>query len=261
MSNSINDDITTMRNFQAKSLASLDDYKGQYTSLKTTYNQTDPTNVSERRKIRAQMRILAKNINNLQSAQIAAYDMALGNQQMARNTMDQQVGTLGVLENTIGDANYNISILREDDINKARMADININEGKEYDAQLELFKMISFYLVFILFFSVLGRYVPVIANFTKIACLLVTLILIYRIYNMLTDMYSRSSLNYDEYDFGKPRHTNSDVDTDDEDDDDDDDDDCTTTDDIVNHSTSHENFSNIKAYNSNNKSLLSKSKF
>ena len=36
----------------------------------------------------------------------------------------------GNLKNTIGDANYNISILREDDINKARMADININEGK-----------------------------------------------------------------------------------------------------------------------------------
>tara|TARA_X000001036_G_scaffold439964_1_gene493376 strand:+ start:3811 stop:4614 length:804 start_codon:yes stop_codon:yes gene_type:complete len=267
MSNSINDDLTTMKDFQDKSLVQLDNYKQEYENLKKKYNETSQTNVATRKMLRNKMKSIASNINNLQQTQIAAYDVAVHNQQIARNTMNQQVGTLGVLKNTIGDANYNISILREDDINKARMADININESKEYDDQLELFKMISFYLVFILFFAVLGKYVPVIANITKIACLIITIILIYRVYNMLKDMYSRSSLNYDEYDFDKPRHTNSDVDTDDDTDDDDDDsdsdsdDDCTTTDDIVNHSTSNEDFSNIKAYNSNNKSLLSKSKF
>ena len=260
-----NDAITT---FNEDSLKQLNLYQQQYDSLNTAYNETAESNVERRNQLRNSMNTIAKNINSLQNTQVAAYNAAVQNEKQARTTLGQQLGTLGVLNMELQNAQYNMNLLKQDDINKARMADININESKEYEAQMQLFKMISFYLVFILFFGVLGKFIPGISNITKIICLLITLIMIFHIIRNLLDMYSRSITNYDEYNFKKPRHTSSsdtDIDTDDDDDDDDDDNECTTTDDILNHSSSKtnssESFRTIKPYNNNNKSVLGKSKF
>ena len=157
---------------------------------------------------------------------------------------------------------YNVGVLKQDDINKARMTDLNINEGKEYDDQMELFKMISFYLVFILFFGVLGKFIPGFSNITKIICAIITAILIIHVVIKLRDMYSRSSTNYDEYNFKAPAHNNFNdksqpfgwktYDSDD-------DDKCTTDDDIVNHSVNTESFKGIKGYTPTNKTTLNTS--
>merc|ERR1712167_360672 len=103
--------------------------------------------------------------------------------------------------------------------------------------------MISFYLVLILFFGILGKYVPPITNIPKIICVITTLIMIFHIFKQLRDMYNRSSINYDEYNFKKPKHTASN----DSDDESDNSSNCKSKDDIVNHST--DGYSNIKPYN------------
>lgn len=254
--------VATMNQFQNDSSTQLDVYKNEYEVLKNAYNQTDTSNTERRNALRSQMNTLATNINTLQKTQIAVYDVAVKNEEQARTNLGQQLGTLGVLDKQLQNIHYNIGVLNQDDINKAKMADININESKEYEAQMQLFKMISFYLVLILFFGILGKYVPPITNITKIICVITTLIMIFHIFKQLRDMYNRSSINYDEYNFKKPKHTasnDSDDDTDDSDDESDNDSNCKSKDDIVNHST--DGYSNIKPYNNRNKSVLGKSKF
>ena len=241
-------------------------YQDQYKSLNKAYTETAESNVARRNQLRNSMNTLSQSINSLQNTQVAAYNAAVQNEKQARTTLGQQLGTLGVLNTELQNAQYNVDLLKQDDINKARMADININESKEYESQMQLFKMISFYLVFILFFGVLGKFIPVISNITKIICLLITLIMIFHIIHKLVDMYSRSSTNFEEYNFKKPRHTASsatDTDTDTDTDSDDESNNCTTSDDILNHtsSSSSESFRSIKPYNKNNKSVLGKSKF
>ena len=255
--------------FNKDSLKQLNLYQQQYESLNKAYTETPHSNVARRDKLRKTMNTIAKNINSLQNTQVATYNAAVQNEKQARTTLGQQLGTLGVLKKELENSEYNMDLLKQDDINKSRMADININESKEYEAQMQLFKMISFYLLIILFFGVLGKFLPGFSNITKIICLLITLIMIFHIIRNLIDMYSRSVTNYDEYKFKKPKHgaySDSDVDTDTEDDDDDDDNNnnCTTSDDILNHSlnnSSSESFTTIKPYNNNNKSVLGKSKF
>ena len=263
-------DQEVISNFTETSVEQLNLYKQQYAALQQAYNQTLESDSSRRTQLRIQMNTVANNINQLQNTQVATYNAAVQNEMQARTTMGQQLGTLGVLNQELQNSQYNIHALKQDDINKARMADININESKEYDAQMQLFKIISFYLVFILFFGVLGKFIPGISNITKIICLLITLLMIVNIIRRLSDMYSRSSTNYDEYNFKKPRHNSfsgKDSDTDTDDDDDDDSDNCNTTSqsDLLNHSltsnTTSESFTTIKPYNSRNKSLLGKSKF
>ena len=260
------DAITT---FNTDSLKQLDLYEDQYKTLKKAYTETAESNVARRNQLRNSMNTIANNINSLQNTQVATYNAAVQNEKQARTTLGQQLGTLGVLNMELQNAQYNMNALKQDDINKARMADININESKEYESQMQLFKMISFYLVFILFFGVLGKFIPGISNITKIVCLLITLIMIFHILHKLGDMYSRSSTNFDEYNFNKPRHGASsdadiDTDTDTDMDTDDESNNCTSEDDILNHSlnsSSSESFRSIKPYNKNNKSVLGKSKF
>jgi hypothetical protein len=266
-------DDDAIMTFNKDSLKQLKLYQKQYDSLNNAYNETAHSNVARRDQLRNSMNTIAKNINSLQNTQVATYNAAVQNEKQARTTLGQQLGTLGVLKKELDNSQYNMDLLKQDDINKARMADININESKEYEAQMQLFKMISFYLVIILFFGVLGKFIPGFSNITKIICLLITLIMIFHIIRKLVDMYSRSVTNYDEYNFKKPRRSDysNDVDTDTDDDDDDDDDgdddnnnNCTTSDDILNHSlnnNSSESFRSIKPYNNNNKSVLGKSKF
>ena len=264
-------DHDAIMTFNKDSLKQLKLYQKQYESLNKAYSQTAHSNAPRRNQLRNSMNTIAKNINSLQNTQVATYNAAVQNEKQARTTLGQQLGTLGVLKKELDNSQYNMDLLKQDDINKARMADININESKEYESQMQLFKMISFYLVIILFFGVLGKFIPGISNITKIICLLITLIMIFHIIRKLADMYSRSVTNYDEYNFKKPRRSdydNNDVDTDSDDDDDGDDghhnnNNCTTSDDILNHSLdgSSESFRTIKPYNNNNKSVLGKSKF
>ena len=263
-------DDDAIMTFNKDSLKQLKLYQKQYESLNKAYSETAHKDASRRDQLRNSMNTIAKNINSLQNTQVASYNAAVQNEKQARTTLGQQLGTLGVLKKELDNSQYNMDLLKQDDINKARMADININESKEYESQMQLFKMISFYLVIILFFGVLGKFIPGISNITKIICLLITLIMIFHIIRKLADMYSRSVTNYDEYNFKKPRRSdydNNDVDTDTDEDEDDDDKDndnnCTTSDDILNHSLdgSSESFRTIKPYNNNNKSVLGKSKF
>jgi hypothetical protein len=261
-------DEQVIASFTEDSVDQLNLYKQQYTALQQAYNQTLETDSTRRMQLRNQMNQLAVNINQLQTTQVATYNAAVQNEMQARTTMGQQLGTLGVLNQELENSQYNIAALQQDDINKARMADININESKEYDAQMQLFKIISFYLVFILFFGVLGRFIPGISNITKIICIFITLIMVVNIIRKLSDMYSRNSNNYDEYNFKKPRHNSFSGKDSDSDSDDEDSSRCNTTsqDDIVNHSLTSssrtsESFTTIKPYNNRNKSVLGKSKF
>jgi hypothetical protein len=155
-------------------------------------------------------------ITNVQNAEgslgsLNTFLVGLGdhNADAAQYNSHLQDRTLDILDTQISNTQYNIGLLKNDDTNKARMADININVSKEYDAQMQVFKMISFYLVIILFFGVLGKFVPSIANIAKLMCVFVTLVMVYHLYGKMVDMYARSSTNYDEYNFPKPKSGDS----------------------------------------------------
>ena len=195
------DDANTMINFQNNASSLLTQLQDNYNTLETAYSQTDPSNTTRTTQLLNQMNTITNTMNSAQQAQLAAYDVAINNDTQATTNKSLQDTTLDVLDTQMDNASYNIGIVKQDDVNKARMADININQSKEYDAQMELFKMMSFYLVIILFFGVLGKFVPSIANITKMICLLITLVMIYHVYGKLVDMYRRSSTNYDEYVF------------------------------------------------------------
>ena len=237
------------------------DLKQQIGQLNIALAQTPANDNKRRTNIENQINEYTKLIKDCNTVELDTLNTSVNNLNNAKTVYGMQLGTLGVLDNQIDNMTYNVGVLKQDDINKARMVDLNINEGKEYDDQMELFKMISFYLVFILFFGILGKFIPGISNITKIICLIITLILIFHVIQKMRDMYSRSSTNYDEYNFKKPSHNNFDdksqafgwksYDTDD-----DDSKKCTTDDDILNHSVKTESFTGIKAYNQNNNSAF-----
>ncbi len=256
------DDANTMMDFQNDASTLLTQLQDNYTTLETAYNQTATTNPARRTQLLNEMNSITNTINATQQAQLGAYEVAINNDTQATSNKALQDTTLDVLDTQLENSAYNIGIVKQDDVNKARMADININQSKEYDAQMELFKMMSFYLVIILFFGVLGKFVPSIANIAKLMCVFITLLMIYHIYGKIVDMYHRSSANYDEYNFPKPKHTTPSGPDDDDDDDDDDGNACGSNSFGPKFgSKTSESFATIKPYNSKNKSLLSKSKF
>lgn len=226
--------------------------RNQIKHLYVALKQTPKDDTNRRKKLKSKISQYTTLIQRCNNTELNTLNSSVKNLNNAKKVYGIQLGTLGVLDNQIDNMQYNVGVLKQDDINKARMADININEGKEYDDQMELFKMISFYLVFILFFGVLGKYIPGISNITKIVCLIITLVLIYNVIRKLRDMYSRSSLNYDEYNFKKPGKNNFGDKSDDfgwkDEEDTDADNSCKTDDDILNHSLNQESFTGIKGY-------------
>ena len=207
VSSNLIDDYDALSQFISDSQTSLSNMQTDYTNLEAALTNTPESNTSRRAALQTQMNTNIADQKQLNTVIGAAMDVASTNDANARQNLAQSLATLSVLDTELNDASYNIGILNQDQINKARMADINTNTSKENNAYINLFKMISMYLLCILVLAVLGRYVPAIKNITKMLCLIVILLMIVHVCNSLYDIYRRSATNYDEYNWSKPKTT------------------------------------------------------
>jgi hypothetical protein len=117
----------------------------------------------------------------------------------SRNSLDQEMTTLDIMENELNEAKRRMNIIQDQKLNKMRMVEINTYYGKRYNAHSKLMKIIVIICVPLLILAILAHrgILP-----PKIYMLIVGIILIIGVImigRQLIDMTNRSNMNWDEY--------------------------------------------------------------
>ena len=135
-------DYDVLMNFSEQAQKSLSNLQQEYNTLETALLNTKNVDTSRRTSLRNKMNQNMKYQMQLTRTINAAYNVAATNELQARQNFAAQLTTISVLDLEIQNAVQNIAILNQDQIDKARMADINTNTSKENNAQMHLFKMV-----------------------------------------------------------------------------------------------------------------------
>jgi len=117
----------------------------------------------------------------------------------SRNTMNNQMVSVDVIENELNDSKRRLNLLESQKNNKIRLVEINTFYGKQYNAHKEIMQIIVVICIPVLILTVLASkgIIP-----PKINTLLTGIIIIIGVYIIgakIIDLSNRDNINFDEY--------------------------------------------------------------
>jgi hypothetical protein len=117
----------------------------------------------------------------------------------SRNTMNDQMVSVDVIENELNDSKRRLNLLESQKNNKIRLVEINTFYGKQYNAHKQIMQIIVLICIPVLILTILaskGILPP------KISSMLTGIIIIIGVYIIgakIIDLSNRDNLNFDEY--------------------------------------------------------------
>ena len=121
-----------------------------------------------------------------------------------RIDLSDKITQVGIVESELARARKNIGMMEEDRNNKLRMTQLYENERKKYGAYTGVMRIIVYACLIILALSILIKYNPIPIIPAHVYTMLITLTIVVSIVLVIRKVYdisSRSSLNFDQYDF------------------------------------------------------------
>jgi hypothetical protein len=117
----------------------------------------------------------------------------------SRNTMNQQMVSVDVIENELNDSKRRLNLLEAQKNNKIRLVEINTFYGKQYDAHKQIMQIVVIICIPVLILSVLANkgILP-----PKLNTLLIGIIIIIGLFIIgakIIDLSNRDNMNFDEY--------------------------------------------------------------
>ena len=117
----------------------------------------------------------------------------------SRNTMNQQMVSIDVIENELNDSKRRLNLLEAQKTNKIRLVEINTFYGKQYDAHKQIMQIVAIICIPVLILSVLANkgILP-----PKLNTLLIGIIIIIGLFIIgakIIDLSNRDNMNFDEY--------------------------------------------------------------
>ena len=117
----------------------------------------------------------------------------------SRNTMNQQMVSVDVIENELNDSKRRLNLLEAQKNNKIRLVEINTFYGKQYDAHKQIMQIVVIVCIPVLILSVLANkgIIP-----PKLNALIIGIIIIIGLFIIgakIIDLSNRDNMNYDEY--------------------------------------------------------------
>ena len=167
------------------------------------YNSLDKTELSTEEK-----QMIINKINELSQIRLNLYgnikdllDTYKQNAVDSQDTLQQQVVAIKIMEKELETAKQTLNKIDEDKVTKLRLSEINTYYGKQYNAHKTLMKIIILFCIPVIILAVLrswGLLPSMIFSFLVGIVMLIALIVIgYQ----LVDMYTRSNMNWDEYEW------------------------------------------------------------
>jgi hypothetical protein len=179
----------------------LNDIKQLQTQEMDIYNSLDDGELTTEQKQQgidkmnqiSQMRInLYGNLKNM-------YTSYNQNVSTSRNTLDEQLVAINIVENELEEAKKRLAILEINKSNKLRSVEINTYYSKQYDAYATFMKTLVYLCIPILILTFLGNkgLIPSSINGFLIGIIIVIAILV--LGYQIIDLMRRDNMNFDEY--------------------------------------------------------------
>ena len=117
----------------------------------------------------------------------------------SRNTMNDQMVSVDVIENELNDSKRRLNLLKSQKNNKIRLVEINTYYGKQYNAHKQIMQIIVFICVPVLILTVLASKGILPPKITSMLTGIIIIIGVYIIGAKIIDLSNRDNLNFDEY--------------------------------------------------------------
>jgi len=117
----------------------------------------------------------------------------------SRNTMDNQMVSVDLIENELNDSKRRLNLLEDQKNNKIRLVQINTFYGKQYDAHKQIMKVVVVMCIPILILTVLANKGILPSRITALLIGIIIIIGLFIIGGKIIDLSNRSNLNFDEY--------------------------------------------------------------
>lgn len=197
-----NQQLGEVQERQAKALKNIQDLqnleKQLFTGLETSAASASPDLKQQEQTINRINELSNMRINlykNLQSM----YTVLQSNVADTRSDLVDQTAVVGIVEKELNNAKKNIGSIKDARNNKLRMVEINTYFGKRYQAHSYLMRLIVILCIPLIILAVLTRKGFIPSNIGTGLTVVVIVIGIILIARKLIDMYMRSNMNYDEY--------------------------------------------------------------
>lgn len=115
------------------------------------------------------------------------------------NLVDQKV-LYNLLNIRLYDVNNKYSDIKQTNIEKERLLEINTYNSQQYSAYISVMKMIILFVVPMLFIGILGSKAILPSSLSYALVVLILLVGIYMVGLKIYDLSRRNNMNYDEYD-------------------------------------------------------------
>ena len=117
----------------------------------------------------------------------------------SRNTMNDQMVSVDVIENELNDSKRRLNLLKSQKNNKIRLVEINTYYGKQYNAHKQIMQIIVLICIPVLILTVLASKGILPPKITSMLTGIIIIIGIYIIGAKIIDLSNRDNLNFDEY--------------------------------------------------------------
>jgi hypothetical protein len=117
----------------------------------------------------------------------------------SRNTMNDQMVSIDVIENELNDSKRRLNLLESQKDNKIRLVEINTYYGKQYDAHKQIMQIVVIICIPVLILTVLAGKGILPPKLTALIAGIIIIIGLFIIGGKIIDLSNRDNLNYDEY--------------------------------------------------------------
>lgn len=117
----------------------------------------------------------------------------------SRNTMNDQMVSVDVIENELNDSKRRLNLLEAQKNNKIRLVEINTYYGKQYNAHKQIMQIIVLICIPVLILTILSSKGILPPKITSMLTGIIIIIGIYIIGAKIIDLSNRDNLNFDEY--------------------------------------------------------------
>lgn len=117
----------------------------------------------------------------------------------SRNTMNDQMVSVDVIENELNDSKRRLNLLEAQKDNKIRLVEINTFYGKQYDAHKQIMQIVVIICIPVLFLTVLASKGILPSKITALLTGIIIIIGLFIIGAKIIDLSNRDNMNFDEY--------------------------------------------------------------
>jgi hypothetical protein len=188
-------------NLQERNKQILDNIKSLQTTEMDLYNSLENKSLNADQK----QQVINK-INQISQMRINLYanlkDMYSYYQQdvsSSRNTLNDQMVSIDVIENELNDSKRRLNLLEADKIDKLRLVEINTYYGKQYDAHKQIMKIVVIICIPVLILTILASKEIIPSRLNVLLSGIIIIIGAFIIGAKVIDLSNRDNMNYDEY--------------------------------------------------------------